>query len=268
MVQDQSFSGLENEDPHNHLTKFEQLCSCLTIDGMTQETLKWKLFPFSLLGRAKQWYAHSVRGVNGNWDELRDKFCHTFFPLSKIAALHREILNFEQKEKETLGAAWARFISLTNSGPTHSLPENILSKHFYLGLNKEAALHLDSASRGSFLHKTINEGQAILEKTLENTPYTSIFDEFPKEEKVVEPSPKPQDEEHTTELDISIDSSNNLVVEKPPIEGMQTQLEDDERSPLEFPFEFKEDIFEDYGISLNCLVQVRPQEKTTPIELH
>jgi len=70
MVQDQSFSRLENEDPHNHLRELEQLCSCLTIDGMTQQTLKWKLFPFSLLGRAKQWYARSVRGVNGNWDEL------------------------------------------------------------------------------------------------------------------------------------------------------------------------------------------------------
>ena len=69
-------------------------------------------------------------------------------------------------------------------------------------------------------------------------------------------------------MDISIDSSNNLVVEKPPIEGMQTQSEDYETSPLEFPFEFKEDIFEDYGNSLNYLIQVRPQEKTTPIEPH
>jgi hypothetical protein len=34
----------------------------------------------------KQWYAHTVGGVNGNWDELRDKFCLAFFPLSRIAA--------------------------------------------------------------------------------------------------------------------------------------------------------------------------------------
>jgi hypothetical protein len=53
MVQDQSFSRLENEDPYTHLRESELLCSCLTIAGMTQETLKWKLFPFSLLGRAK-----------------------------------------------------------------------------------------------------------------------------------------------------------------------------------------------------------------------
>jgi hypothetical protein len=68
------------------------------------------------------------------------------------------------------------------------LPENVLLEHFYLGLNKEAALHLDTTLGGSFSHETINEGKAILEKILENTPYTSIFDEFPKEEKKSSPA--------------------------------------------------------------------------------
>jgi hypothetical protein len=68
-------------------------------------------------------------------------------------------------------------------------------EHFYLRLNKEAAIHLDTTSGGSFSHDTINEGKAILEKILENTPYTSIFDEFPEEEKEIEPSPEPKDKE-------------------------------------------------------------------------
>ena len=66
MVRKQSFSSIEDENPYNHLREFEQLCSCLTIAGMTQETIKWKLFSFSLLGRAKQWYAHTIGGVNGS----------------------------------------------------------------------------------------------------------------------------------------------------------------------------------------------------------
>jgi len=66
MVLEQSFSRLVDEDPYTHLREFEQLCSCWTIAVMTKETIKWKLFPFSLSGRAKQWYAHSVGGVNGN----------------------------------------------------------------------------------------------------------------------------------------------------------------------------------------------------------
>ena len=52
MVWAQTFSGLETEDPDLHLQVFEELCSCLEIPGMSQETLKWKLYPFSLLGKA------------------------------------------------------------------------------------------------------------------------------------------------------------------------------------------------------------------------
>jgi hypothetical protein len=36
---------------------------------------------------------------------LRNKFYLAFFPISRIASLWQEILNFQQKEKETLGAA-------------------------------------------------------------------------------------------------------------------------------------------------------------------
>jgi hypothetical protein len=75
------------------------------------------------------------------------------------------------------------------------LLDHVLHYHFYHGLNKEVALHLDIASEGSFSHKIVTEGKAILEKILENTPYTSIFDEFPKEEKEIEPSPEPKDKE-------------------------------------------------------------------------
>jgi hypothetical protein len=49
MVEEKSFFGLADEDPYTHLREFEQLCSCWSIAGMTQETLKWKLFPFFLL---------------------------------------------------------------------------------------------------------------------------------------------------------------------------------------------------------------------------
>jgi hypothetical protein len=60
MVRDKPFFGLKNKNPYTHLREFEHLCSCLAIAGMTQETIKWKLFPFSLLGKAKHWYAHSI----------------------------------------------------------------------------------------------------------------------------------------------------------------------------------------------------------------
>ena len=82
MVRAQPFSGLENENPCNHLLEFEEMCLCLSTLGMTQETLRWKLFPFTLTGKAKQWYTHVIWSMNGDWEELKDKFCLEFSTLA------------------------------------------------------------------------------------------------------------------------------------------------------------------------------------------
>jgi hypothetical protein len=59
---------------------------------MAQETLKWILFPFSLMGRAKQWYDLKARSVEDKWEVLREKFCRTFFSLAMISDLRCEII--------------------------------------------------------------------------------------------------------------------------------------------------------------------------------
>jgi hypothetical protein len=68
MIREQSFSGDKDESPYSHLREFEQLYSCLVIAGMSQDTMKLKLFPFSLTGRAKQWYSLNVRSTEGDWE--------------------------------------------------------------------------------------------------------------------------------------------------------------------------------------------------------
>jgi hypothetical protein len=85
--------------------EFEEMCSCLSISGLTQETLKWKSFPFSLTGKAKQWYTHVIESTNGDWDELKDQFYLALFPMSRIDSLPRAILDFKQCKKESTGAA-------------------------------------------------------------------------------------------------------------------------------------------------------------------
>jgi hypothetical protein len=56
MVQTNTFLGIEDEDPYHHLQQFEQTCDCLHIEGMPDETICWKLFPFTLKGKTRQWY--------------------------------------------------------------------------------------------------------------------------------------------------------------------------------------------------------------------
>ena len=125
MVRSQSFSGHKDENPYTHLREFEKNYSIISIPGMHHETVKWKLFPFSLTGRAKEWYYVTVGSVDGDWNILKDKFCLRYFHEKKIVALRVEVLTFKQREEESLGAAWARYTELISSGPDLHIPEAI-----------------------------------------------------------------------------------------------------------------------------------------------
>ena len=87
MVRELSFSGSVSENPYHHLLEFELGCSCCAIAGMSHDTLRWKLFPFSLVEEARQWYTHAVAIMNRNCGEIRNEFCLKFFPESRLIAL-------------------------------------------------------------------------------------------------------------------------------------------------------------------------------------
>ena len=61
MVQASPFYGKANEDASAHLQQFLELCSTFDVKGVSQIAIRLRLFPFSLLGRAKQWcYANKT----------------------------------------------------------------------------------------------------------------------------------------------------------------------------------------------------------------
>ena len=95
MVQDQPFSGEDDENPYSYLNEFEQTCACLRIAGMSDETLRWKLFPFSLMGKAKRWYNLTIGSRQGDWEALCSSFCLQFFPISRVVRLRSEVLSFK-----------------------------------------------------------------------------------------------------------------------------------------------------------------------------
>jgi len=118
---------------------------------MHHETVKWKLFPFSLTGHAKEWYYVTIGSVEGDLNILKDKFCLRYFHEKNIVALRVEVLTFKQREEESLGATWARFTELISSGPDLCIPEAMQLQHFSYGLRIDSATYLDKASGGSFL---------------------------------------------------------------------------------------------------------------------
>ncbi|RDY12392.1 hypothetical protein CR513_02824, partial [Mucuna pruriens] len=49
------FHGLAGEDPHKHLKEFHVVCSTMRPQGILEDYIKMKAFPFSLDGAAKDW---------------------------------------------------------------------------------------------------------------------------------------------------------------------------------------------------------------------
>jgi len=74
MIQNISFSGKEDENPYLHIRHFKQTCDCLRIEGISDKTLRWKLFPFSLRAEARQWYNQNVSQQRGEWGVLETTF--------------------------------------------------------------------------------------------------------------------------------------------------------------------------------------------------
>jgi hypothetical protein len=92
----------------------------------------------------------------------------------KIIDLRNEVLNFSQKEGESLGAAWSRYIQLVLSGPELSIPDAMFMQHFMHGLGTESAEYLDITSRGVFVHCTVEEEKLILDRILSVTPLKDL----------------------------------------------------------------------------------------------
>jgi hypothetical protein len=57
IVQENSFLGMSQENPDDHVRDFEQLCSTQGRTQLTQDVLKRNLFPFSVYGKTRIWYS-------------------------------------------------------------------------------------------------------------------------------------------------------------------------------------------------------------------
>jgi hypothetical protein len=158
MVLQSLFCGKVSEDANAHLQHFLEICSTFTIRAVTQDAVRLHLFPFSLLGKVKQWFYSSNEGVS-TWEKCSNAFLAKFFSLGKINALRNKISRFQQLTDETIAEAWERLQNYISACPHHGMEEWFIIQSFYHGLIRSAWEHIDAAAGGSFFTLSIEKAR-------------------------------------------------------------------------------------------------------------
>jgi hypothetical protein len=111
MVQHSPFTA--KEDLNFHLQAFIQLCQTFNMDGVTQDQMRAWPFPFSLLGKALQWFHSQPAETVQNWNALMRAFMKEYYSLGKTQNLRNKIATFAQYPTETISKAFERFNEYT-----------------------------------------------------------------------------------------------------------------------------------------------------------
>ncbi|KAK4265654.1 hypothetical protein QN277_026678 [Acacia crassicarpa] len=101
LVQQSSFSGSDLENPNQHIETFLQICDTIKMNGVPEDALRMKLFPFSLMGKARAWLRSCPTGSLSTWDIITTKFLEKIFPSSKYIKLMSDISCFTQGNGES-----------------------------------------------------------------------------------------------------------------------------------------------------------------------
>lgn len=74
------YGGLEHEDPHEHGRNFTEVCSPFSFKNMSQELMRLRLFPLSLMGEPSKCLVDLKNNSITSWEEMIIAFNVRFIP--------------------------------------------------------------------------------------------------------------------------------------------------------------------------------------------
>ncbi|RDY11614.1 hypothetical protein CR513_03690, partial [Mucuna pruriens] len=152
------FHGLVGEDTHKHLKEFHVVCSTMRPQGIPEDHIKMKAFPFSLDGVVKDWlYLQSI--LFNTWGDMKRMFLEKFFPTSRTATIRKEICGI----RNTL----ARHCMNIGRGSTSFVPHVHITRSASLMMIDRSMI--DAASGGALMDKTPTAARHLILNMASNT---------------------------------------------------------------------------------------------------
>ncbi|CAM8939806.1 unnamed protein product [Rhodiola kirilowii] len=168
MVQNNQFSGRINEDPHQHLKRFIQMCNTVKTNGVPPESYYLRLFPFSLTEKASRWLDSHAEGTFTTWDRLAEAFLRQYFPSSKTAHFRNKIISFRSIDGETLYDAWERYKELKRMCPHHNLEQWQIMDTFYQGIDQGMRTLINQTAGGCLTGVPLEDTYDIVEQAAQD----------------------------------------------------------------------------------------------------
>ncbi|KAF7808358.1 uncharacterized protein G2W53_035101 [Senna tora] len=129
------FGGSPVEDPNNHILNFLEICDTFKHNGVSDDAIRLRLFPFSLRNKAKFWLQSLPEGSITTW----------------------EVSMKLGKDSKSLRKC-----------PHHGLPKWLQVQTFYNGLSSEIITSIDVAAGGALMSKPVDAAYTLLETMSSN----------------------------------------------------------------------------------------------------
>ena len=126
------------------------------------------MVPFTLSEEAEKWFYSLPAGNITTWEQMEKTFLDEYFPASVYIRKRYDIVNFKQKEGESLGDAYKRFKRCLVACPTHNMDQTEQMKMFVNGLKMKTKQLIDTAVGGSSNFTTATGMKNIIEAVAAN----------------------------------------------------------------------------------------------------
>ncbi|GJW97015.1 hypothetical protein Tco_0178823 [Tanacetum coccineum] len=143
-LREDTVSGNQNNDAHEHVERFLDIVSLFNIPGVSYDVVMLHIFPITLTRATKRCVVRLSPGNDSSWDLLKKAFIQRYCPPSKTTKQLEEICNFKQESDETLYQAWERYNDMLYKCPTYDINSHQKVNIFYNGLGTMNHQFLDS----------------------------------------------------------------------------------------------------------------------------